>query len=749
MITDRDIEKYVIMAGSTVGTAINHVIQNKGRITFVVNDKGILLGLLTNGDILRWIASQDQADLSQDVAGILHDDFLVARPETPADQIDEWLTRVRFVPVIDDHGRLIAVARERTGDEGIQIGDKVISDDSPVFIIAEIGINHNGMFDLATRLVDEAAKTGADCAKFQMRDMGSLYANAGDSSDPKENLGSQYTLDLLSRFQLSTEQMIQLFDRCKERGVQPLCTPWDSESLRVLEEYGMPAYKLASADLTNHALLEEIAKTGKPIIASTGMSTESEITAAVDLLNRAGAQYVLLHCNSTYPAPFKDINLNYLSRLKEIGQCPVGYSGHERGSYVAVASVALGARVIEKHFTLDRSMEGNDHKVSLLPDEFTDMIEHIRNVEMALGHRGERSLSQGEMMNRVTLAKSLVINCDLELGDVIKEEMVEIKSPGRGLQPNRLKDLIGKTAKRGFSAGDFFYPSDLEEDKVKARPYTFNRPWGVPVRYHDFKSILEKSNPDFLEFHLSYKDMDEDLSHYFDETYDLDLVVHSPDSFTGDHLLNLCDEDPDHRKRSIEELQRVVEITKELKPFFGKCETPLIVASVGGYTRDAHIPEEDRAALYDVLAESLAQVDAEGVEIIPQTLPPFPWYFGGQLYLNLFMDAKDTAEFCKKYGYRTCFDICHSKLACNHYNWSFKSFIDELGPYIAHLHISDAKGVDGEGIQVGEGDIDFPALAADLARVSPDASFIPEIWQGHENDGEGFWIALERMEGIF
>jgi sugar phosphate isomerase/epimerase len=136
------------------------------------------------------------------------------------------------------------------------------------------------------------------------------------------------------------------------------------------------------------------------------------------------------------------------------------------------------------------------------------------------------------------------------------------------------------------------------------------------------------------------------------------------------------------------------------------------------------------------------------VEILPQTLPPFPWYFGGQLYLNLFVDPQDTAEFCRQYGYRLCLDISHSKLACNHRKGSFKSFIQQVGPYTAHLHIADAAGVDGEGLQIGEGDLDFPALAADLAQVAPQASFIPEIWQGHKNEGEGFWLALERLEPL-
>jgi N-acetylneuraminate synthase len=465
-------------------------------------------------------------------------------------------------------------------------------------------------------------------------------------------------------------------------------------------------------------------------------------------MQRLGAMYVLLHCNSTYPAPFKDVNLNYLERLKEIGDCPVGYSGHERGINIAIAAVAKGAKVVEKHFTLDKSLEGNDHKVSLLPEEFKVMVQGIRQVEESLGTSGERRLSQGELMNRETLAKSLVINRDLAPGEIIAEDAIEVKSPGRGLQPNRKAELIGLKAKRPFKAGDFFFPSDLVQEQVQARHYNFQRPWGIPVRYHDFKTILAKSNPDLLEFHLSYKDLEQDIGQYFDRAYDLDLVVHSPELFAGDLVLDLCSLDKTYRQHSIKELQKVIEITRALKPFFKRATQPCIVTNIGGFSLDAPLPASKRRELYDLLLDSLSQLDMQGVEIIPQTMPPFPWHFGGQRYHNLFVDPQDIAEFCRTNNYRVCLDTSHSKLACNHHKLSFKEFIEQVGPYTAHLHIADAEGSDGEGLPIGEGDLDFPALAEDLEKVAPKASFIPEIWQGHKNEGEGFWIALERLEKI-
>ncbi|MGK7956313.1 MAG: N-acetylneuraminate synthase family protein [Crocosphaera sp.] len=748
MLIDRNLSKYIVFSEDSILNALKKISDNKSRIIFSVTESGVLEGVLTDGDFRRWLVEQNTIDLNQAVSNISNKQFKYALFAEDPEKISSYFSdQIDFIPLLDDNDHLVAIARKRPDE--IKIGDFIINDESPTFIIAEIGNNHNGSLALAKKLIDEAIAAGANCAKFQLRSLKSLYHNAGNADDASEDLGSQYTLDLLSRFQLSDEEMLEAFDYCKQQGILPLCTPWDLNSLEILENYGMVAYKVASADFTNHELLKALVKTGKPLICSTGMSTEVEISQSVQLLQKLGAMYVLLHCNSTYPAPFKDVNLNYITRLKELGDSPVGYSGHERGIHVAIAAVSKGAKVIEKHFTLDKTMEGNDHKVSLLPQEFKAMVEGVRQVEEALGTDSERRLSQGELMNRETLAKSLIINCNLEPGQVITEAMIDIKSPGKGLQPNRKKELIGQTAKRPLKAGDFFFPSDLEEAHITAKTYQFDRPWGLPVRYHDFIKLLPKSNPDLLEFHLSYKDLEQDIEQYLDHPYDLDYVVHSPELFAGDHVLDLCSFDDEYRNHSIQELQRVINITRQLKPYFKKASQPLIVTNIGGFTLDEPLPINQRQKYYDLLLDSLSKLDSEGVEIIPQTMPPFPWHFGGQRYHNLFVDPQDIAEFCANHDYRVCLDISHSKLACNHHNLSFKEFIGQVGPYTAHLHIADAEGLDGEGLQIGEGNLDFPALAEDLKETSPNASFIPEIWQGHKNGGEGFWIALERLETFF
>lgn len=745
MRIERRFQHLTVFSEDTVSDALNKMNRNGRRVVFCVDSAGVLEGVVTDGDVRRWLLGQERIDLGGPVSEVANPDFVWAKSSADPAEVAALLDdRIHQVPLLDPRGRLVAVADRDRGP--FRIGPREIGEDHPVFVIAEIGLNHNGDLDLGRRLVDEAAAAGADCAKFQMRDLSTLYRHAGATDDAREDLGSQYVLDLLDRFELPPEALEELFDRCRDVGLVPLCTAWDPVSVARLDAYGIDGLKVASADMTNHELLRVAARTGRPMVVSTGMSTESEISEAVGVLTAEGAAYALLHCNSTYPAPFRDVNLRYLQRLRELGSCPVGYSGHERGHHVAVAAVAMGARIVEKHLTLDRAMEGNDHRVSLLPGEFAAMVTQIREVDDSLGSTAERRPSQGELMNRVTLAKSLVAARDLRAGDVVAAADVDVKGPGRGVQPNRFDDLVGTRLRRDVAAGGFFYASDLEDSGVDPRPYRFRRPWGVPVRHHDVVHMAERARPDFVEFHLSYKDLELDPAHFLGGGLDTRYAVHSPDLFAGDHILNLASDDDAHRRRSVEELRRVIGVAEDLGRFFTGPDRPVLIVSLGGFTSDRPVAPADRAPMYDRVVAALAEVDHSGVELVAQTLPPYPWYLGGQLFCNLFVDPDDTVAFLDAAGIGLCLDVSHTKLAANHRGASFAEWVELLAPRARHLHVVDAAGVDGEGLQIGEGEVDFGVLAAQLDRLCPDAGFIPEIWQGHRNDGEGFWLALDRLE---
>ena len=628
----------------------------------------------------------------------------------------------------------------------LKIGDRALGDGQPCFVIAEIGNNHNGDYDRAIALVDAAVEAGADCAKFQMRKLDEVY-RASSLSGKDDDLAVEYTLDLLRRFELTTDQQRRIAAYCASKGIQYLCTPWDASSVAVLETFGVEAYKVASADLTNLPLLAKLAATGKTLIVSTGMSTSEEIRAAAKFLDDRAASYVLLHCQSTYPAALHNIHLRFMETLKKIHPA-VGYSGHERGIAVSIGAVALGAIVIERHITLDREMEGPDHAASLEPEEFKALVTGIREVEAARGAPlQERALSQGELINRENLAKSLVAARAIAEGSVVTENDIAVKSPGQGLSPLKMPALIGRKLGRAMAADDYFFPSDLSDGVTKARRYRFGRPWGVPVRYHDAEKFLEICQPDIIEFHLSYNDMERDPAAYLSGTYDLGFVVHAPELFAGSKLMDLATADEGLRRYSLEQTQAVIDITRGLKKFFPRTKRPPIVANIGGFTMDEPLAPEQKAECYRIFAASLAELDLDGVELIPQTMAPFPWHFGGQRHQNIFIFPEESAAFCAKHDLRMCVDISHTKLAANHFGFDFAKGLAQLGPHTAHLHFGDAKGLDGEGLQIGDGEIDFDEIGAVLLEHAPGASFIPEIWQGHKNMGEGFWTALERLEG--
>jgi N-acetylneuraminate synthase len=249
-----------------------------------------------------------------------------------------------------------------------------------------------------------------------------------------------------------------------------------------------------------------------------------------------------------------------------------------------------------------------------------------------------------------------------------------------------------------------------------------------------------------VEFHLSYEDMERDPSNYFSGTYETGFVVHAPELFSGSRLMDLASPDEDYRSFSVQQTQKVIDVTRALKRYFPNTARPPIVANIGGFSTHEALPESSKPRLYETFARSLKELDAEGVELIPQTMAPFPWHFGGQRHQNLFIYPEESARICRELGLRMCVDVSHTKLASNHFGFDFIGGIATLGPHTAHYHLGDAHGVDGEGLQIGEGDIDFGLLGRTMATYAPDATFIPEIWQGHKNFGEGFWIALERLE---
>ena len=321
-----------------------------------------------------------------------------------------------------------------------------------VFVIAEAGVNHNGSLELAKKLVDAAKDAGADCVKFQTfiaENIVSKHAAKAEyqKTDAKD-AESQY--DMLKKLELSFHEIRELNEYCAKKDIEFLSTAFDLESVEYLNGLSMKRWKIPSGEITNLPYLLKIARLNKPIILSTGMSTLDEIKNAVTVLKQNGAvDITVLHCTTEYPAPYRDVNLRAMLTIKEALNVKVGYSDHTEGIEVPIAAAALGAVVIEKHFTLDRNMEGPDHSASLEPDEFKSMVNAIRNIETCLGD-GIKQPVEAEIKNMPVVRKSIVAKRDIKKGEVFSEENLVVKRPGNGISPMRWFDVLGKPAKRDF-----------------------------------------------------------------------------------------------------------------------------------------------------------------------------------------------------------------------------------------------------------------------------------------------------------
>lgn len=323
---------------------------------------------------------------------------------------------------------------------------------SKTIIIAEAGVNHNGSFDTAIQMVDAAKAAKADFVKFQTfrpEALTSKYAQKANYQKETTN-AQENQLDMLRKLTLSNEEFRRLKAYCDRVGIGFLSTPFDLESIGFLTAFDMPFWKIPSGEVTNFPYLQSIAQTKKPVVMSTGMCDMEEIGAAIEVLKEYGTPVItLLQCNTEYPTPYEDVNLRAMQTMRDAFCVEVGYSDHTQGIMVPIAAAALGAVIIEKHFTLDRAMEGPDHKASLEPDELTEMVRSIRIIEQSLGD-GIKKLNLSEADNRAVARKSIVAAYPIGKGQILTEELLTTKRPGTGISPMCWQEVLGKRADRNY-----------------------------------------------------------------------------------------------------------------------------------------------------------------------------------------------------------------------------------------------------------------------------------------------------------
>ena len=611
-----------------------------------------------------------------------------------------------------------------------------------VYVIAEIGINHNGDLGVAKQLITDAVQSGANAVKFQVRDLESIYTEAILLDPLKAEQGTQYLLDQLRKTLLSFEQVAELAAYARQYQVDFFATPFDKKSAAFLNDLGIELFKIGSPDFTNIPLIDFVVSFNKPLILSTGMATENEIDAVACALKSRNADFSLLHCSSTYPAAPTDINMRFMQKLKALSSRRYGYSGHEIGFTPTLAAVALGAQIIERHITFDRMAEGPDHRASLQPSEFMAMVDSIREVEKCLGVP-EKRISQGELNNRLSLAKSLVAASDLQQGHILTEEDFHVRSPAKGISPLRLHELLGGILINPMKKGEYFSVSSVsnEFENQATEHYDIPKTWGIVGRLNDFRDYLDM-RPDLVEIHMTWRDIDSYRPQQ--ESFEQDLVVHAPEYYQ-DTLIDFSSEDPAITELSLVMLQKTIDIARDLNTnFTGQQDSrgPRVVVHPGGHFPNKR--ETNKSDQYRLLMRNLKSINTEGVRILVENMPPFPWYFGGQWINTIFLDPGEIAQFAKEMNWGICYDTSHAQLYCSHAGISILDFTKKVLDHVHYLHLSDAKGVTHEGLQIGEGEIDFPQLFALLANINP--GFIPEIWQGHLDKGRGFKEAMRRIE---
>lgn len=620
----------------------------------------------------------------------------------------------------------------------INIGERAIGPEEPTYIIAEIGINHNGCVETAKKLIDIAAKSGADAVKFQKRKLEETYVKEVVENPEKSELDVEYTVSNLKDIVLDDSQFRELAEYSRDRDLDFLCSPWDEPSVEFLEELNVPVYKIGSPDMTNFPLLEKVIDTEKPIILSTGMSEEEEIDRTIDFLKDKCAELAVLHCKSTYPTPFDNINLKFMNRLKEKYNVPTGYSGHERGIAVSEAAVAMGACIIERHITLDKTIEGPDHSASLEPEEFRQLVQNIQDIEASMGDK-TRHMSRGEYLNKKSLAKSLVATKNISKGEEIKREDLKAKAPSHGISPQELYAVEGSVVTASIEEDSLIQWTDIESSTREEYETNLDN-WGVVVRFSDIDKH-DWGNPDVMEFRLNGADIDEkiDIEDYPTKR----LTVHAPEQI-GHELVDPSSTDENIRMKAEKILQKTIDKTRnEIAPHFSDRHRPMIIIHPGGVT-DTELDSKEVEELNRSLEQTLDNLDDEGVQLLLENMPPLPWLYGGQQNHNNFMAADSIAEYCKRNDQKICYDISHAALWCNYANKNLKDHMRTLMPYINYLHVSDAAGVDEEGLQIGDGEITWSNITSLIDKLN--VPMTTEIWQGHKNSGKGFKKAAERLK---
>ncbi|MBN9669921.1 N-acetylneuraminate synthase family protein [Roseibium aggregatum] len=600
-------------------------------------------------------------------------------------------------------------------------------------IIAELGINHRGSLEVAGKLIDVASEAGAWGAKFQYRAKDGFYQATHEIGD-----------EILSReiddCYISSEDILKLTAEIKGRGMAAGISFFkfaDAADFgdRIAE---FDFFKVPSAELLNEELIVSMAGLGKPLILSTGGHSEEEIFQAVEA-TRSLSDVIYLHCISNYPVLLGNQQMGFIRTLAEKTGSPVGYSSHDQDWEVCLVAAANGATVFERHLTMDKFGKGIDDSSSSDPEEFKRLCKLLNAYDAVQGD-GRREVNQGERINMQNLGSSLYASRAISPGEALTEDNTVVKAPRKGLTWAQVKRRGLETLKRPVAAGtaisEFYFTEPKPPLSAELVSFCDDKQLSIPIRLHDARTLQTRFPIRNFELHLSFQEVASFRSNMAAGLSLLDLArhysIHIPDYIDSKTLIDPLSDDDRVREGSDLVIATCVDLALELQ-----ARTGAAVPVVGSFSR--LLPEGKRET-YERLKFVLEEAGHKrGIPIYPQWLPRIAWYFGGADVLDMFCGADDI-DIVNEIGMELCLDLSHLILSANYAKQDWRGWCDRLMPLARHIHIADATGIDGEGIEFGKGDLGNPGIY-----IEAPGRKVLEVWQGHLSEGDGFENAILQL----
>jgi N-acetylneuraminate synthase len=601
-------------------------------------------------------------------------------------------------------------------------------------VIAEIGINHDGDMDKAQRLIQQSRDAGCKGIKFQYRNLKTAYASKANE------IGDEIILTQIKRTYLDARQILELRDFARSIDIEAGISFFTTDDLKDFQELAtdFDFFKIPSAELLNLELITQLLETKKHVYISVGMHDEEEIDYVFNTITKYD-NWTPLHCISNYPVADHNTSLGYIKYLRDKWNREVGYSSHDENWENNLIALSLGATVIERHITEEKQAEGLDHSSSSDYEEFVKLCHYTKEFDVITSGNKPRVPNQGELLNKQNLGRSFYAVRDLNVGEPLELTDFEYRNPQTGIGISDLKQYLKRKLVMSLQEGEVLTHQHLNDNQTQLQNAALliskQNLISIPVRLADYKAIRETLPVGAYEFHLSYKEVASDLLSYVFDSGDR-FSVHLPDYIDSTTLIDPFSSDERIRNSSRECIGKIIDFSEKLAAATGH-PVPIVASLAGiGISREAFYPQ---------VKELFEEYFSEKAPLTLQWLPPYAWYFGGSIKLTNVNNYDDVA-WLKKLDIPVTLDSSHLLLGKTAFNFDPRAIIEELLENIIHWHISDAAGLDGEGLPIGDGGKDNEQLISEI--ISRNGLKVIEVWQGHFCNYEGFKVAINKIADL-